>query len=428
MASEIPISAEVFPWKCYHQNPVMVGYTYQKLRTITTFKFGMWRWEQGRLEYFQFDELRKVAKFASHSDLRHASRLDLKSAVGLPFKPTDYVPWRNYARLYQIAMIAIPNSSGTTAELTVLGEFLSQDGKVTTDEYLHFLATATSDPSPALTEWDHTTKLRYPLLFVLRFLLARASQGIGTTKISEIVHAYNTSGFVGDESQMDFLGIINTGTVPKSSHRQANESIKVLAQLSYLTATADSVSVSLAIDDANDLFCDLQPIQGTPLKNRAKEIARRAALYPSASAEFTFDYPASIVSDVGEAGFVFSEGTRVRRTHLTIERNQMIRKRYFEENPSPDCDLCGMNTHDRYPWTTRLLEVHHLLPLCSGARTSNDGTLLEDLVANCPTCHRAVHRYYDRWLHNKSQLDFADSGEAREAYEEAKYEHKKAIA
>ena len=387
----------------------------------------MWRWEQGRLEYFQFDELRRIAKFGSHSDLRHATRAKLQSAIGLPFYPTDYVPWRNYGRLFQIAMIAIPQGDADS-DLTVLGKFLSQDGKVTTDEYLHFLATATTDPSPALSEWDHTADLRYPLLFVLRFLLARATQGIATTTISEIVHAYKTSGFMGNESQMDFLGIIETGNVPRSPHRQANESIKVLAQLSYLTATSDSVDLSLAIEDANDLFCDLQPIQGTPLKNRANEITRRADLFPSANAELSFHYPASSVSDVGEAGFTFTEGTRVRRTHLTIERNQMIRKRYFEENPRPDCDLCGMNTHKYYPWTVRLLEVHHLLPLCSGARTSNDGTVLEDLVANCPTCHRAVHCYYDRWLDTKDQVDFADAGEAREAYEEAKHDHRKAAA
>ena len=394
----------------------------------------MWRWEQGRLEYFQFDELRKIAKFASHSNLRQATRADLKSAVGLPFYPTDYTPWRNYGRLYQIAMIAIPKGP-QDSEPTILGSLLAQDGKITTDEYLHFLATATSDPTPALSNWNHTAALRYPLLFVLRFLLARATQGVVTTSISQIVGAYETSGFVGDEGQMDFLSIIDTRIVPRSRHRQANESIKVLAQLSYLTATANSISVSLAVEDANDLFSDLQPIRGNPLMDRAKEIARRADLYPSASAELSFDYPASVVSDVGEAGFdsnegtqVFNEGTRVRRTHLTIERNQMIRKRYFEENPSSECDLCGMNTHEHYPWTPRLLEVHHLLPLCSGARTSNDGTVLEDLVANCPTCHRAVHRFYDHWLDTKSQVDFADAGEARDAYEEAKHEHRKAVA
>ena len=76
-----------------------------------------------------------------------------------------------------------------------------------------------------------------------------------------------------------------------------------------------------------------------------------------------------------------------------------------------------------YPWTDRLLEVHHLLPLCSGARASKDGTLLEDLLANCPSCHRAVHRYYDKWLVEENRVDFADAREAREVYRDAKREH-----
>ena len=389
----------------------------------------MWRWEQGRLEYFQFDELRKIAKFGSLADLRQASRTALEAGMGLPFYPDNpnYPPWRNYGRLFQIAMIATPATKGGGSELTTVGKYLAQDGKVTTDEYFHFLAQSTSSPSPALSTWNHAADLRYPLLFVLRFLLARATQGIVDTTISQLVSAYNTSGFVGDESEIDFLAILDPGNVPKSRARQANESIKVLAQLSYLTATTDSITVSLAKSDAHDLFCDLKPIKGTPVKDRAMEIKRRAELFPSVCAELSFDYPASIVSDVGEAGFVFAEGARVRRTHLTIERNQMIRKRYFEENPSLDCDLCGMDTRDHYPWTSGLLEVHHLLPLCSGARTSNNGTVLEDLVANCPTCHRAVHRYYDRWLGDRSQLDFADAGEARGAYDEAKYTHRQAV-
>ncbi|MCY3841505.1 MAG: HNH endonuclease [Gammaproteobacteria bacterium] len=387
----------------------------------------MWKWDQGRLEYFQFDELRKMAKFGVKFDLRQADRVTLESAVGLPFLPDDsrYRPWRNYGRVFRIAMLATPKGS-KHAEMTVVGSLLAQDGKVTTDEYLHFLARATTDPSPALRSWDHTVGFRYPLLFVLRFLLARATQGQAHTAISEIVGAYRASQFVGDEDDTKFLHLIaNPSPVVRSDEdRQANESIKVLAQLSYLTAIQDSITVSLDGDDAQNLFCDLTPIGGSPHADQAKEILRRAELFPAAVAEMNFDYPASTVSNVDEAGFAsFPEGTRVRRTHLTTERNQMIRRRFFEENPSPDCDLCGMNTHRSYPWTDRLLEVHHLLPLCSGARTSDDGTVLEDLVANCPSCHRAVHRYYDKWLGARDQLDFADSGEAREAYEEAKFEH-----
>ena len=86
----------------------------------------MWDWDQGRLEYFQFDELRKVARFGIDHDLRTAIRSDLKDAVGLPFLPDDaaYRPWRNYGRVFQIAMIAVPQGRDN-AKLTDLGQLLA---------------------------------------------------------------------------------------------------------------------------------------------------------------------------------------------------------------------------------------------------------------------------------------------------------------
>ena len=171
----------------------------------------------------------------------------------------------------------------------------------------------------------------------------------------------------------------------------------------------------------------LLPYSGPPLKDRASEIERRTALFESVVADSSFDYPASVISNIDEAGFSYLEGRRVRRTHLVIERNQMIRRRFFQERPTSSCDLCKVDTQHQYPWVDRLLEIHHLLPLCSGARTSANGTLLEDLVANCPNCHRAVHRYYDKWLSKRGQLDFSDAAQARRIYEEAKACHRKAV-
>lgn len=388
----------------------------------------LWQWEQGRLEYFQFDALRKIAKFGVANNLRQATRSELEKAVELPFRPDDeaYRPWRNYGRLFQVAMIAVPHGP-SKAKLTSLGKLLAKDGKVTTDEYLHFLAQATTQPSPAHTGWDHTKPPRYPLLFALRFILARATQNKLTTNISNIINSYHQSGFGGDEEKDAFLRILDDDSdapLDPEAARQPSESIKVLAQLSYLTATKSEVTVSLTASDAANLFAYLKPICGPAHANRAEEIDRRAELFPSANAEK--DYPHTVLSSISEAGFndAFKEGHRVRRTHVSIERNRMIRDMFFKQNPEHACDLCGINTRQIYPWTDRLLEIHHLLPLCSGARTSEDGTLLQDLVANCPSCHRAIHRYYDKWLAQQNRIDFADAKEAKLVYCEAKRTHR----
>lgn len=167
--------------------------------------------------------------------------------------------------------------------------------------------------------------------------------------------------------------------------RQPAESLRVLAQISYLSLSSNVIFVSLSRDDARDIFDQLSPLPGTPLADGNEEIKRRTDQFVAATAEFELDYVSSAISDVEDAGFSsttsFAEGAKSRKTHLVIERNGKIREAFFKANPSAVCDFCGMDTGGSYPWTNRILDVHHLLPLCSGARTSKQGTLLDDLVA-----------------------------------------------
>lgn len=396
----------------------------------------MWSWDQGRLDYFQFDNLKKIARFALANDLRLTDRAALVAATGLPFLPDDgrYPPWRNYSRVFRLSMICAERGTGSQA--TPLAKLLASDGAITTDEYFHFLAQATTDPSPALTGWSHSASLRYPLLFSLKFMLARAAIGVATSEISEIVAAYNKSGFTGDEDQTSFVDLINKGHDTSSTdrktagYRQAAESIQVIAQISYLSLDRRRVTVSLSSEDALNLFEQLSPITGTPLAVGADEVFRLTALFEAATAELELEYPTTAVSDVEDSGFssetTFAEGAKSRKTHLVIERNGKIREAFFRANPSAVCDFCGSDTGTSYPWVSRILDVHHLLPLCSGARTSKHGTLLDDLVAVCPTCHRGVHRYYDHWLKDRGQKDFQDADQAKQVYEEAKKKYKAA--
>lgn len=390
----------------------------------------MWNWDQGRLDYFQFDNLKKIARFALSGDLRLADRAMLASATGLRFLPDDdqYPPWRNYSRVFQLSMICAEQGEGSQA--TPLAEFLASDGGITTDEYFHFLSRATTDPSPALSGWRHDAALRYPLLFSLKFMLARAAINLPDSDISEIIAAYNASGFSGDEDQSAFVELINAGHNSPASdrkaarYRQAAESIQVIGQISYLSLKKRRVTVSLSSEDAANLFEQMNPINGAAEKNGADEVFRLTGLFKPAVAELDLDYAATAISDIDDSGFssdiAFAEGAKSRKTHLVIERNGKIRSEFFKANPSPVCDFCALDTCASYPWTSRILDIHHLLPLCSSLRTSKEGTLLGDLVAVCPTCHRGVHRYYDRWLKDAGRKDFKDAEQAKTVYEEAK--------
>lgn len=383
----------------------------------------IWNWDQGRLDYFQFDELRKIAKFAVNHDLRSTNVATLNAATGLPFRPASdplYKPWRNYSRVFKATLLISKN--GKVAQPTPIANLMAQDGQVNSDEYFHFLAEATTDPSPARENWDYEANHRFPLLFSLRFLLARAAIGLTETTLDQIVGAYNETTLAGGEDDTDFLAIVHAARAIVPESRQAKESLKVLSQLSYLSLDRSKITVSLDRDDAMQIFQQLAPVNGVRLSDGDEEIRRIANLFVAARDDLDFEYSNTVLSDTFEAGF--EEGGRVERIHLKIERNAQLRRAFFTKYPSAECDFCADDTSKSYPWTERILDIHHVLPLCSGARTSKSGTVLDDLVANCPTCHRAVHRFYGQWLKKNKKKDFADASEAKVVYEAAKAEYR----
>jgi predicted HNH restriction endonuclease len=82
--------------------------------------------------------------------------------------------------------------------------------------------------------------------------------------------------------------------------------------------------------------------------------------------------------------------------------------------------MCGLNTRTKYPWTQYIIEIHHLLPLSSPVNVENKVTSIQDVAGICPTCHRAVHKYYKSWFLNNGKNDFSSKDEAAAVYQEAK--------
>ncbi|CAN5374284.1 hypothetical protein BH20ACI2_BH20ACI2_13860 [soil metagenome] len=176
--------------------------------------------------------------------------------------------------------------------------------------------------------------------------------------------------------------------------------------------------VSLNPADAHEIFHDLTPILGPRAATRDGEIQRLAGLFQDGFTDISFDYPNTVVEEVVESGF--QEGNKVKKTHLTIERNSGLRREFFLLRPTSICDVCAMDTHRTYPWTERIIDLHHLLPLSSGTRVEERGTTLDDLVPVCPNCHRAIHRFYDYWLRDAHKEDFIDRSEAKATYDQMK--------
>lgn len=379
----------------------------------------MWRFDQGRIEYFQFDEIRKLAKYAITHDLKSAKRDPLVAATGLPFLPVKYMPWRNYSRVFRTAMLV--SEINDTAKPTKIAYLLAEDGKITSDEYFHFIAQTFTAPAPSFKEWMKTDSPRFPLLFSLKFLLAKAIIGENLVQYSDIISAYEVSGFDGDEDQSAFEGIAKK-EYSEADNRQARESIQVISQISYLSATSTAVTISLDGATALDVFKGLSALRGVQASDRDIEILRLADMYEAAVSGINLDYTNTAANQVIEAGF--SEGTRVERTHLVLERNAGVRSAFFAGNPTAECDFCGRDTQAEFPWVDRVLDIHHVLPLCSGTRSTKKGTDLTDLVAVCPTCHRAVHSFYAKWLKKAGRKDFVDANEAQAVYNAAKADRK----
>jgi hypothetical protein len=303
---------------------------------------------------------------------------------------------------------------------TPVATLLATPGQTTCDEYFHFFARCFTEPSPGFSGWSPDVPSRFPLLFCLKYILAkRAISHTLSTSFGELIEAYKSTGFIGDEDDTAFIQAVGihqgwSGSLSSQQYRQEQESLQVLCQISYLHLEGSEITTSLDPADARDIFADLTAITGPKAADREGEIRRLAELFRDGAIEDFYEYPHTAVNDVVQSGF--SEGTKVKKTHLVIERNQELRRAYFDAHPQPLCNVCSINTGATYPWTIRVLDLHHLLPLASGTRVLKTGTSFADLVPVCPSCHRAVHRFYDGWLTAHQLQDFTNEKQARETY------------
>jgi hypothetical protein len=382
---------------------------------------GMWHWDQGRLEYFEFDVLRRMSQFCLNNDFANASRDELQIAIGLSFDAGPNAPWRNYARTFK-SMFIVSNSGGVALPTPVAAR-LAVAGQVTSDEYFHFVAQATTEPSPALSGYDANAEFRYPLLFALRYILTKLATRHGSTAtFAELIGAYAVSGFRGDESQSEFISLLGRESefaLIGKNNRQPRESLlRTISQVSYLHTRNGTIEATIHPDDAHEAFEELSPIGGPFESDPDAELRRRAAFFRDGSTLSFFEYPQTVLSEVAQAGF--REGGRVAKTHLVIERNARLRKEYFGQFDPTICDVCRMDTRKTYPFKNSILDLHHKLPLASGTRIEAKGTVISDLVPVCPTCHRAVHHFYGIWLKDSGKLDFDSRLQANEVYDSMK--------
>lgn len=94
--------------------------------------------------------------------------------------------------------------------------------------------------------------------------------------------------------------------------------------------------------------------------------------------------------------YVFPEGKKRQRIHITRERNQKIAKLAKEEFKRKDkrlfCEICKFDFQKKYGKIGEgFIEAHHTLPL-SLITEEQSITRIQDLAMVCSNCHKMIHR------------------------------------
>jgi len=386
-----------------------------------------WRWDQGRNQYFLFENIQKIAPILTALDgvslaTRGADplRTPLENATGLVFKPADYKVWRNHGRIFGCCMLAA-KVNDTLAVTDVCRELSSMgDDKLDMDSYLSIIMPRFSYSYPAFDGYNLNTSQVFPFCASLKLLLyGSQSQADSSIGVDDVAGKIIGNSLTGLEDRQVYQNLSDSGLrLDGDKKRQVREMLKFLSQSSFLKWRNQRLYLDVLPGDTESMEALeflARPQVGTRLTNPELEIIRLGSGLPESNQNVI------TVTRRQPADVVFTEGKRLRMTHLRTERSPLLRTALFGQLARPYlCDICGRNMGNVYPWTENILEVHHLLPLGSALHVGERSTSLSDVVPACPNCHRSVHIYYKQYLNTRSQNDFFSKEESIFVYQQAK--------
>jgi hypothetical protein len=202
----------------------------------------MWRWDQGRLLYFQFDVLKSIAgvlvKFdgVKIRDCESAFRKALINGTGMPFLPNSYTVLRNYKRFFESAFL-----DTVVKDRLIVTDFakeLTDDkGKFSNaDDYLLNYINRFRFPFPAFNNYNNKSERAYPFCAIIKLLIALFRNGceakLNLDDIASYIIANNCTGF---EDIHFYECLVPTAyTLIDNAKRQLCEMIIFISQLSLL--------------------------------------------------------------------------------------------------------------------------------------------------------------------------------------------------
>jgi hypothetical protein len=386
----------------------------------------IWRWDQGRLNYFSLDKIRKIASIIIELDGINLTndedpmRLPLQRVVELPFAPENYRVWRNYARVFKILGLASKINNRLIATEMCHSLVKTGSGFLTYDDYLHYLAKVFYYPSPAFQGYNVSTLQQFPFCAILKLLIAKLyTSGEPCISVSDVTHFLIENDVRGIEEIALYSELLKQQTHDiRTDSRQIREMLIFISQLSYLSWIDGKLFIQPEFINTltnKELEKLTSPKINPRQENPEIEIQHIFSFVNNAEYLVNFKHPVSTEDTV------FTEGRKIRISHLSTERNRKVVSYYFENTASPYlCDMCHIEVKKHYPWVQNLIEVHHILPLSSPLQIDKNGTSMQDLVGLCPNCHRATHAFYRSYLTTNNLGDFESEQHAKQIYKEAK--------
>jgi len=381
-----------------------------------------WRFDQGRLDYFQFDEIKRMAHALVELNGIPKPSFDddiLRQALAKysprPFKaPASYTVWRNYKRVFGCLLLATDVDGRIIC--TDLCKILAVDSDgIDVDDYMRHFATRFYYPSPVFEGYNCSDSQTFPVVAIIKFLLSeylvKGKSSITVDEIGKYLLANNVTG----REQLNFFASLK----PKNFHddlRQTRELVKFISQFSFLKW--NNPNLYLDVFNKEEVY-QIERLLAPQIMPRQPD-AGAEVLNLGANFQGT-ELGDLTTSQINVFDNEFTEGNKTRVTHLRAERSAKLKDFYFSNTPMPHiCDMCSMDTEKRYPWVDRIIELHHLLPLSSPLRVDAGKTSLKDIVGICPSCHRATHRFYSKWLKQNGLNDFQNYEEARFVFNKVK--------
>lgn len=380
-----------------------------------------WRWDQGRLVYFQFENICSIAKVLKSLDGLALDTEDdllrspLETNTGLPFSPNHYKVWRNYARMFQCAMLATKFENRLI--ITELCQNLAGKTPFSPDEYLNFVFSHFQYPYPAFEAYSEEISPTFPFIAILKFLIARKDKPVSLEDVFSYVIGNECTGL---EELSCYKTLIRTARLPDGDEeRQVREMLVFMGQVSYIRWFDRHLYLDTT-DFDTVLSATVPFVAGKREKEPSKEFLRLASLKNYAQMQ-NLDIH---LRDRAVSEFAVREGRKSFDAHQKIERSPLLRARFFKINPMFVCDVCGLHPAEKYPWLSdsNILELHHILPLSATLNSTGTTTTLDDLRPLCPTCHRSVHVFYKIKLTEWDIADFSSKKMARDVYELARKE------